>query len=59
MKGPNKEVRCINCNNVIAKGNIKEGVIEIQCKTCKTLNTIEAGPVQIQPYGDRLRYQTK
>lgn len=36
-----KEYRCNNCNKLLFKGVIEEGVIEIKCRGCKEINTIE------------------
>ena len=35
------EYRCPNCNKLFFKGSIAEGVIEIKCKNCKSINQIE------------------
>ncbi|MFA6252224.1 MAG: Com family DNA-binding transcriptional regulator [Candidatus Paceibacterota bacterium] len=36
-----KEYRCSNCNKLLFKGNIAEGKIEIKCRGCKDINTIQ------------------
>lgn len=49
-----KQIRCINCNNIIAKGHIREGVVVIDCRHCKTSNIIEAVKPGSIPYGERV-----
>lgn len=29
------EYRCINCNSLLVKGDLKDGKIEIKCRKCK------------------------
>lgn len=34
-----KELRCVGCNKLFAKGEIGEGgVLELKCPRCKTIN---------------------
>lgn len=40
MQGENKEIKCIACNKLIAKGILLEGSISIKCK-CGTINTLK------------------
>lgn len=55
-----KEIRCINCNNIIAKGHIKDGVVHIDCKFCKTSNIIEARKIESErSYGERMTFNKK
>ena len=56
---PKKEIRCINCNNIIANGHIKDGLIAIICRTCNTTNTIQAEQKKSVPFGDRQSYNKK
>lgn len=55
----NKQIRCINCNNIIAKGHIKEGIVVIDCRHCKTSNIIEAVKPDSVPYGERREFVIK
>ncbi|MCK9577970.1 Com family DNA-binding transcriptional regulator [bacterium] len=41
MKNDLKEYRCSNCNKLLFKGSIEEGLIEIKCRGCKNINTIQ------------------
>lgn len=43
-KHSSKKINCVNCDNIIAEGNIRHGVIEIVCHKCKTRNKLEAIP---------------
>jgi phage FluMu protein Com len=56
-----KQIRCINCNNIIASGYIKEGTIEIDCRHCKTKNKMVAvqGETTFKPYGEGRELKTK
>ncbi|PIR74103.1 MAG: Com family DNA-binding transcriptional regulator [Candidatus Magasanikbacteria bacterium CG10_big_fil_rev_8_21_14_0_10_47_10] len=36
-----KEFRCKNCNKLFFKGHILEAIIEIKCKNCKSVETID------------------
>lgn len=35
-----KEYRCKHCRKLFFKGDIKQATIEIKCKKCKSINTI-------------------
>jgi len=35
------EKRCSNCNALLAKLSLKDGIVQIRCK-CGTFNTVEA-----------------
>lgn len=37
-----REYRCTSCKNLLYKGLLVEGEIEIKCKKCHTMNTIVA-----------------
>jgi len=36
-----KEYRCEHCNKLFFKGDLKHCTIEVKCKNCKNINTIE------------------
>ncbi len=37
-----KEYRCKDCKKLMFKGILVESVVEVKCKTCHTMNTIES-----------------
>lgn len=53
----NKQLRCCNCNKVIAEEiSIQAGVVKITCK-CGTVNEVKAE--QKKPFGEKLNYELK
>jgi len=36
-------LRCRKCGKVLARGIIKEGIVEIKCKKCGTYNIFQVG----------------
>lgn len=42
MKLPYKEYRCQFCKKLLFKGLLIESVVEIKCRSCQTLNTLES-----------------
>ena len=60
MKTPRKnstEIRCGNCNKLLAIGAMQAGEIEILCSRCKTCNLLRAASPNLAPqdglHGDR------
>lgn len=41
MNLPIKEYRCNVCKKLLFKGLLIESVIEIKCRSCQTMNTLE------------------
>jgi phage FluMu protein Com len=65
---PVSSKRCINCNAILFEGNIQQGIIDIDCRKCKTKNVFIAGDINAEsrdsmkarsipyvPKGDRYR----
>jgi phage FluMu protein Com len=42
---PIAEKRCFNCNSILFVGNIQRGMIDIDCKKCKTKNVFVVGDI--------------
>lgn len=54
-----KQLRCCNCNKVIADEiSIQMGVVKIACK-CGTVNEVKAEQKNTVPYGERVVLQLK
>lgn len=43
--------RCVNCNAILFEGNIQEGIIDIDCRKCKTKNVFKAGKTLAEGHG--------
>ena len=52
-----KDIRCGNCNRLLAKGDMEAGEIEILCPRCKTMHILRAKRPNTAPHdglnGDR------
>jgi phage FluMu protein Com len=52
-----KDIRCGNCNRLLAKGDMESGEIEILCPRCKTHHILRAKRPSTEPHdglqGDR------
>ena len=42
MSQPIKEYRCQMCKKLLFKGLLIESIIEIRCRSCQTMNTVES-----------------
>jgi len=45
MSNSLKEYRCEHCNKLFFKGALRQGTIEIKCRNCKRISTLEGGEV--------------
>jgi phage FluMu protein Com len=45
---PVSSKRCINCNAILFEGNIQQGIIDIDCRKCKTKNVFIAGDINAE-----------
>ncbi len=64
MTIPFKEYRCTACHKLLFKGWLVESAIEIKCKGCHEMNTIEASSADafmcgILPCPNRIPVQPK
>lgn len=53
MKAPvqkNTEIRCGNCNRLLAKGVMEAGQIQIFCPRCKTRHILRASSPNLAPH---------
>lgn len=41
-------ILCSNCNSLLCKGKLIDGVIEIKCRKCGHYNKIEVTPQEIK-----------
>ena len=43
MKKPQHELRCVNCNKLLFKHNLRDGLIEVKCPDtrCKAFTRVE------------------
>lgn len=44
------EIRCTECRSLLARADIKSGIVEIKCVKCGTLNSLEK-KIDIKPEG--------
>lgn len=44
-----KEYRCDRCNKLLFKGSIAEATIEVKCRGCKNINTVQINKPTEEP----------
>jgi phage FluMu protein Com len=58
-----REHRCEKCNKLLLKAAITDGVVEIKCRNCKTMNLIKTPECNLcsnpKPKGPESKYENK